>query len=97
MTVLAQDNNSTAIQALRPASTQVFAASGSAASSTTFSTVVVRLYSTVDCFFSVTGTATTSSCPLPAGAVEFIRVNSSDVVSVITNGGTGTFYVTEML
>jgi len=97
MSVLAKDANSYAIQTLRPSGTEAFAVSGSASSSSALSTNVVRLYSTVDCFFEVTGTATTSSTPLPAGAVEFVRVEDTDVLSVITGGGTGTFYVTEMI
>lgn len=97
MTVLAKDANSYAIQALRPSSTEALAVSGSATSATAVSSNIVRLYSTVDCFFEVTGTATTSSTPLPAGAVEFVRVESTDVLSIITNGSTGTFYVTEMV
>lgn len=99
MSKLAKDTNRNAIQVLRPDVVEVESISGSAAAATaiTAETRVVRLVSTVDCFYSVTGTATTSSNYLPANTIEYIHVYTGDVVSTITSGGTGSIFITSMV
>jgi len=97
MTKLAKDITNSSIQVLRPSSTEVVNASGTAASSAALTQRVVRVVSTVDVHYSVTGTATTSDCYLPANVVEFIHTYAGDSLSFITSGSTGTVYVTEMV
>lgn len=99
MSNLAVDGNAKGIQVLRPSTTQKVAISGTAAAATAVSNgvSVVRLISDADCFYSVIGTATTSSVFLPASTIEFISVRVGDVVSTITSGGAGSVYITEMI
>jgi hypothetical protein len=97
MSRLARDSNSAPIQCLRPSTTQTVSISGTAANASAVSQRITRLYSNVDCFYSVEGTATTTATPLPAGMIEFIHTYSGDVISIITSGDSGTFYVTEMI
>jgi len=99
MTKLAIDANSKGIQCLRPAATQKVAISGTAASAAAWGSGVrvLRLVSTTDLFYSVVGTATTSSVYLPAGTIEFIHVFSTDGLSAITSGAVGDLFVTEMV
>ena len=58
---------------------------------------VARIVSDSDCFYSVTGTATTSSSYLPANAIEYVHVFTGDTVSVILASGTGSAYITSMV
>lgn len=100
MSKLAIDRNAKGIQVLRPASTDTVSVSNTAASSSAISAEVrvARLMCTVDCHYTLDGTATTSECPLPAGAVEFIHVYEGDTISFISSDtSTGTAYVTEMV
>lgn len=97
MSILAKDVNSNPIQCLRPNVTQKIAAGGSAVSSTAVVNRVQRIVADTDVFFSVVGTATTSSCYLPQGAVEYIHTYTGDVISFITSGASGSVYVTEMV
>ena len=99
MSKLAIDANAKPIQVLRPISTNTVVASGSAASSSAISAAarVARIISTAPVFYSVTGTATTSSAYLPAETLEFIHVYEGDTISFITDGTSGTVYVTEMV
>jgi len=97
MSRLARDANSAPIQVLRPSTSQTINISGTAASSTAVSNRVVRVVSSQDVHFSIEGTATTSSCFLPAYFVEFIHTYEGDTISFITSGSTGTAYVTEMI
>ena len=97
MSRLARDANSEAIQCLRPSTSQTVNASGTAASSSAVTQRVTRIVSTVDVHYSVEGTATASSCFLPANFVEFVHTYSGDTISFITSGSTGTVYVTEMI
>jgi hypothetical protein len=96
MSRLARDVNSSAIQCLRPGTTQTVSISGTAASSTAVSQRVARIVATVDVHISVTGTATTSDYYIPSNTVEFIHTYSGDTISFITGGSTGTAYVSEM-
>lgn len=99
MSTLTIDANSKPIQVLRPTTVSKVSISGTAASATAIAAGVrvARLVSTVDCFYSVTGTATVSSNYLPANAVEYIHVYEGDTVSTITSGGTGSIFVSSMV
>ena len=99
MSTLTIDSNAKPIQVLRPTTVSKVSISGSAASSTaTASGIrVVRVVSDTDCFYSVTGTATSSSSYLPANAIEYIHVFTGDTVSVITSGSSGSAYITSMV
>jgi hypothetical protein len=97
MSRLARDSGSAPIQVLRHSTNQAISISGTAASSNAVNTRVVRLVSTVDVHFSLTGTATTSSPLLPANAIEFVHTYDGDTISFITSGGSGTVHVTEMI
>jgi len=96
MSRLARDTNSAPIQCLRPGSTQTVSVSGTAASSTAVSQRVARIVATTDVHISISGTATVSSYYIPANTVEFIHTYSGDTISFITDGSTGTAYVSEM-
>ena len=99
MSKLARDVNTKAIQVLRPSTVSKVSVSGTAASATAIGANirVARLVATTDCFYSVDGTATTSSSYLPANAIEYIHVYEGDVVSTITEGNTGSIFVTSMV
>jgi hypothetical protein len=97
MTKLAIDTNAKPIQVVRPTTSQNVTISGTAASSSAVATRITRVVSTVDCFYSVTGTATTASTLLPAFAVEFVHTYEGDVFSIITSGAGGTFNITQMV
>lgn len=99
MSKLAIDSNAKPIQVLRPTATQTVSVSGTAANATAISTNarVARIICDTAVFYSVTGTATTSSVYLPADTVEFVHVYSGDVISLITSSATGTAYIAEMV
>jgi len=96
---MAIDANAKPIQVLRPNSTATVSVSGTAASSSAISANVrvARIVAPIAVYYSVTGTATTSSAYLPADAIEYIHVYEGDTISFITGGTTGTAYVTEMV
>lgn len=97
-TKLAMDGNAKAIQVLRPANTNVVSVSGTAASTgvITGDVRVIRIVATVDIFYTLNETSTTSKVFLPANAVEYVHIFDRDYVSIITSGVTGNAYVTEM-
>lgn len=99
MSKLAIDVNAKPVQVLRPSTVSKVSISGTAAASSAIAANirVARLVSTVDCYYSVDGTATTSSTYLPANAIEYIHVYEGDTVSTITDGGTGSIFVTSMV
>ena len=99
MSKLARDVNTKAIQVLRPSTVSKVSISGTAASSSAIAANirVARIVSTSDCFYSVEGTATTSSSYLPANSIEYIHVYEGDTISVITSGTTGSAYITSMV
>ena len=99
MSKMAIDVNAKPIQVLRPSTVSKVSISGTAAAATAIAADirVARLVATTDCFYSVTGTATASSSFLPANAIEYIHVYEGDVVSTITEGGTGSIFVTSMV
>lgn len=99
MSKMAIDANAKPIQVLRPTTTATVSVSSGAAASSAISANarVARIVVDTPVFYSVTGTATTSSAYLPAETVEFIHVYEGDTVSFITSGTTGTAYVTEMV
>lgn len=99
MTIKAEDLNGQFVEAVGFGLTQAVAYTGSAAASNAFgaNTRVVRITATTDCFVAISAnpTATTSSVYLPAGVVEYVRVNPSDKISAIRRAADGTLYVTE--
>lgn len=97
MSRLARDANSQPIQCLRPGASQSVSVSGTAASSTSITQRVTRICATVNVHVSVSGTATTSDCFIPANSIEFIHTYEGDTISFITGGSSGTAYVTEMI
>ncbi len=99
MSKLARDVNTKAIQVLRPSTVSKVSTSDTAASSSAIDANirVARIISDSDCFYSVEGTATTSSSYLPANAIEYIHVYEGDTVSVILASGTGSAYITSMV
>ena len=99
MSTLTIDANAKPIQVLRPTTVSVVSLSGSAASApaTAAGIRVARIVSDTDCFYSVTGTATTSSSYLPANAIEYVHVFTGDTVSVITSSSSGSAYITSMV
>ena len=97
MSRLARDSGAAPIQCLRPGSDQTVSVSGTAASSTSITQRVTRIVATVDVHISISGTATTSSYYIPANTVEFIHTYNGDTISFITDGSTGTAYVSEMI
>lgn len=98
MSKLAVDSNANAMQVLRPTSTEKVSISAVAASSSavTSNVNVLRMVSDIDCFYTLEGTATVDDVYLPAYAVEYIKVYSGDVVSIIA-GASGSIHITEML
>lgn len=97
-TKLALDGNAKPIQVLRPSTTTALAATGTSASTSaiTGDVRVIRIVANVDIFYTLNEAATTSKVYLPANFVEYIHIVDRDYVSVITNGVSGTAYITEM-
>lgn len=61
-------------------------------------TTVVRVVCTQSCYIAIGPSGTTStatSCFIPSNTVQYFGCNGSDVVSVIQDSTTGTFYLTE--
>lgn len=98
MSTLAKDGNSKAIQVLRPFTTSTVNLSASAASASAIGDArVARIVANNDCFYSVTGTASTTSVYLPANTIEYVHVYKGNVISFITAGNSGIAYVSEMV
>jgi hypothetical protein len=96
MTTLARDDLGLGIQVARQGASQRLAISGTAATSSAVSQTVCRLSSNVDCYYSLTGTATNASTFLPAFALDSSKTVSGDTFSVITEGDTGFINITDM-
>lgn len=97
MSRLARDSGAAPIQCLRPGASQTVNVSGSANATTSITQRVTRICATVDVHISVSGTATTSDYYIPANTVEFIHTYTGDTISFITDGTSGTAYVSEMI
>ena len=97
MSRLARDTGAAPIQVLRPGDAQTVSVSGTAASSTSLTQRVTRIIATVNVHISVEGTATTSDYFLPANTIEYIHTYNGDTISFITDGTSGTAYVSEMI
>lgn len=100
MTILAEDLNGHMAQAVGLGLTQTVSYTASSVATTNAvaaTTRVVRLVSTSDCHLAISAnpTATTAGPLLPAGAVEYIRVNAGDKVAAIQRSSAGILYVTE--
>ena len=98
MSTLTIDHNAKPIQVLRPATTSTVNLSASAASASAIGDArVARIVANDDCFYSVTGTASTVSAYLPANTIEYVHVYKGNVISFITAGNSGIAYVSEMV
>ena len=99
MSKMAIDANAKPIQVLRPANTSKVSISGTsnAANSTGTGIRVARVVSTVDCFYKMAGPSTTSDAFLPANTIEYVHVYGGENIAFITEGGTGSAYVTDMV
>lgn len=99
MTILADDRNGRIAQAVGFGIVQNVSYTGSAAASSSFNsnTMVVRIVATTDCYVAISAnpTATTSSAYLPAGVVEYVRINPGDKISAIRRAQDGTLNVVE--
>lgn len=95
---VAKDSNGNTFQAVKPVSTEALSISAVAASAAAFgsTTNVIRIVSLAACWYSLEGTATTSSVYLPAATVEYIRITPGDTLSVIA-GGASTAYISECI
>lgn len=98
---LTYDKNLNPIQgALEPKVAQTFALSiASNRIATDFTKKVIKIYSTVDCFYKLgnsTVTAVTTDHFLPAKTIEYIAVGSNMRLAAILSSGTGTLYLSEM-
>lgn len=95
MATLATDGNSNPIQVLRPGATEKITSTGTAGDATAIASgvSVVRIVASATINYSLVGTATAASVYLPADAVEFIRVQEGDVISLI---GAADVYITTM-
>lgn len=98
MTILARDGNAAPIQCLSPiAATERVTISGANAAAPAIAAgySVVRVAANTDCYYRIgTAAAATTASYLPAGVVEYIRVNVGDVINVI--GTSGYLYITPM-
>lgn len=90
-----RDVNTAPIQVLRPGATEKISSGGTASDSEVVAAGVdvLRIATDGDIHYALDGAATTSKVYLPAGGVEFIRVEVGDVISVI---GTANVYLTSM-
>ena len=93
---LAKDSRDQIVQSLRSGASETISLSGTVATSSAATKSVCRIVSSIDCYYSQIGTATTSSTILPAKTVETVRAEPGDVFSVITDGSSGTFNVTQL-
>jgi hypothetical protein len=104
-TFLAKDHLNHAIQALAPGTTQTVTISGSSAATANAlskNTVVIRVYSTTNCFIKIdtdTPTATTSDIPIASYSAEYFRVDGYKTLKVagIQDSSGGNLYITEMI
>lgn len=62
---------------------------------------IVRLVASSDCFWlaSAAGTDATSSNGefLPSGVVEYKKINTGDIISVVQSTASGTLYITQQV
>jgi len=90
------DDNGKPIQALRINSTQAVDGTSATTQSTAFTTVgIIRVVSNVDINIAQgsSPSATTSTCFIPAGSIEYFRVNENDKIAVL--GGIGNITLME--
>jgi|TARA_R110002167_G_scaffold1085_2_gene4665 hypothetical protein len=99
MSTLTIDANAKPIQVLRPTSTSKIAISGTsnAANSIATGVRVARIVATVGCFYKIVGPAAVTDAYLPAHTIEYIHVYGGENIAVITEGGTGSAYITDMV
>ena len=68
----------------------------SASFTATSSTLVRFLSLSVACHINIDSTATTSHMPLAPGGPEYFRLETGDVVHVVSAGSDGVLHITEM-
>jgi len=99
-TTFPTDANNSPIWALRPRTTHTLSFTGTSQQTPAFNknTIVVRVYANQDCFleFGLNPTATSSSMPLPAGVVEYFKVQDAEKIAAIQISAAGSLYVTEL-
>lgn len=92
---------SQSFEAILPGTSQAVAFTGSSSQSAALgaSTTLVRLFCTADCFIKIasnpTALADGTSMFVAAGIIDFIGVQPSQKIAVISNGTSGTLYITE--
>jgi hypothetical protein len=96
MTTLARDELGLGIQVAQQGASQRLVITGTVATSSAVSQTVCRIVSNVDCYFSLIGTATTSSSYLPAFTIDSAKTVIGGTFSVITEGDTGFINITDM-
>lgn len=83
----------------KPKTSQAVAYTGTAGTSTAFTTGVdvIRIVASTDCFVAVNETAVAdTSMFMPANQVEYIKVEGYDTISAIQSSSGGNLYITEM-
>ena len=96
MTKLATDQNGKTIPAAKPGVSRAVSLTTTSAQSAALDSQVVRLVSDAACYYALNATADTGSTFLPAGVVEFIRIEKTDRINARTATGTGVLNITEM-
>lgn len=97
--LLARDSNGHVVQALRPGTTQKVSFTAAAAATATAvpaDNAVARIVATQNCHYKIdpSTAAVATDCFLPAGMVEYVRVNQGDKISFIRDSADGDAYVT---
>jgi len=85
--------------ALTPVSVSGTSAQSAAISGGSGPYELIRLVSTTNCHveFGTNPTATTNSAYLPAGVVEYFKVNTGEKVAAIQNSSSGTLHIARMV
>ena len=91
----ASDRNGHVVPALKPGTSRVTTLSTSSAQSVPLDSEVIRIVADVTAFYRLNATATTADTLLPAGLVEFIRIEKGDRLNIVATGA-GTMNITEM-
>lgn len=99
MSTLPVDKNNKGMQAIMVGTSQTVSISASSVQSSAFQTGVrvIRLFPETDCYIAIGSnpTATTSSCYLPAGIIQFFGVQEGQKLAVLRKTTSGTLYLLE--
>lgn len=104
-TYLAKDRFNHPVQALAPSTTQsvvLSTVSNATSNALNKNTVVIRVFSTTNCFINIgtgTPTANSSGVPIASYSAEYFRVDGAQTLKVagIQADASGTLYITEMV